>query len=146
MEITSVIISILALFGSLITYIVHDRKIKSQEFKINNYMIDKLKREEAEDKKALISGEIIKKEANKHVLKVCNNGKAPANNINIQGLDIKGIGIIDKERLHYELFNPQDYFEIPFFLTIGVPSNIKLTYIWEDLYQKGNSLTQILSL
>lgn len=62
MEMASIIISIVALLGSLVTYIIHDHKIKEQEKKINEYQLAKFKEEEEEGKKALISGNIIKTE------------------------------------------------------------------------------------
>ena len=95
MEMASIIISIIALLGSLATYIIHDHKIKEQEKKINEYQLAKFKEEEEENKKALISGNIIKIERSQRVLKIYNKGKATATNINIQGLDIREIELQD---------------------------------------------------
>lgn len=145
MELASIIISILALIGTVYTYFVHDRKIKRQEAIINEYQLAKFKEEEEENKKALISGNIIKKERGQRVLKICNKGKATATNINIQGLDIKELDVYDKI-LPYELLHPQGYTEIRFMLIMGSPSTIRLTYTWDDPHQKGNTLTEILPL
>ena len=122
----SIIISILALIGTVYTYFVHDRKIKRQESIINEY-------------------QLVKYDSGKRVLKFYNRGKAMATNINIQGLDIQAIDIYDNI-LPYELLNPQDYAEITFRIIMNAPSIIKLTYTWDDAYQTGNSSTQILSL
>lgn len=145
MEMASIIISIIALLGSLATYIIHDHKIKEQEKKINEYQLAKFKEEEEENKKALISGNIIKIERSQRVLKIYNKGKATATNINIQGLDIREIELQDNI-LPYELLNPQDYAQIKFLIIMNAPSTIKLTYTWDDAYQTGNSSTQILPL
>lgn len=145
MELASIIISIIALLGSLATYIIHDHKIKEQEKMINEYQLAKYKEEEEENKKALISGNIIKKERGQRVLKIYNKGKATATNINIQGLDIKELEIYDKI-LPYELLHPQGYTEIRFMLIMEAPSTIRLTYTWDDPHQKGNTLTEILPL
>ena len=145
MELASIIISIIALLGSLATYIIHDRKIKEQEKMINAYQLAKFKEEEEDNKKALISGNIIKKESGQRVLKIYNKGKATATNINIQGLDIQEIDVYDKI-LPYELMNPQDYFEIRFRIIMNAPPTLKLTYTWDDEYKTGNTYTQILSL
>ena len=145
MEMASIIISIIALLGSLATYIIHDHKIKEQEKMINEYQLAKYKEEEEENKKALISGNIIKKERGQRVLKIYNKGKATATNINIQGLDIKELDIYDKI-LPYELLHPQGYTEIRFMLIMEAPSTIRLTYTWDDPHQKGNTLAEILSL
>lgn len=145
MELASIIISIIALLGSLATYIIHDHKIKEQEKMINEYQLAKYKEEEEENKKALISGNIIKKERGQRVLKIYNKGKATATNINIQGLDIREIELKDNI-LPYELLNPQDYAQIKFLIIMNAPSTIKLTYTWDDAYQTANSSTQILPL
>lgn len=145
MELASIIISIIALLGSLATYIIHDHKIKEQEKMINEYQLAKYKEEEEENKKALISGNIIKKERGQRVLKIYNKGKATATDINIQGLDIREIELQDNI-LPYELLNPQDYAQIKFLIIMNAPSTIKLTYTWDDAYQTGNSFTQILPL
>lgn len=145
MELASLIISILALIGTVYTYFVHDRKIKRQEAIINEYQLAKFKEEEEENKKAQICGNIVKYDSGKRVLKFYNRGKAMATNINIQGLNIQAIDIYDNI-LPYELLNPQDYAEITFRIIMNAPSTIKLTYTWDDAYQTGNSSTQILPL
>jgi len=145
MELASIIISIITLLGSLTGYLIHDRKIKKQEEKINEYLLAKYEEEKVENKKALISGNIIKKERSQRVLKIYNKGKATATNINIQGLDIQELELQDTI-LPYELLNPQDYAEIRFLIIMYAPPTIKLTYTWDDAYQTNNSYTQILPL
>ena len=145
MGLASIIISILALLGSLATYIIHDRKIKEQEEIINTYQLAKFKEEEEDKRKALVCGDIIKKESGHRILKIYNKGKANATNINIQGLDIQEIDVYDKI-LPYELMNPQDYSEIRFRIIMNAPPTLKLTYTWDDEYKTGNTYTQILSL
>ena len=138
-------LSVLAIVGSIFTYFSHDRKIKKQEARINEYQLTKLKEEEEENKKALISGNIIKKESGQRILKIYNKGKAIATNINVQGLEIREIDVYDKI-LPYELMNPQDYSEIRFRIIMNAPPTLKLTYTWDDEYKTGNTYTQILSL
>lgn len=145
MGLASIIISILALLGSLATYIIHDRKIKKQEKMINDYQLAKFKEDEEDKKKALVCGNIIKKVRGQRVLKIYNKGKATATNINIQGLDIQEIEVYDKI-LPYELMNPQDCADIRFLIIMDAPPTLKLTYTWDDEYKTGNTYTQILSL
>ena len=47
-------ISILALTISIITYFKHDKKLKEQERKINEYQLKQLETESEEKKKAII--------------------------------------------------------------------------------------------
>ena len=54
----SFLLSILAMLGSIITYFYHDRKIKKQEKKLNDYQLNKFKIEDIENNKAQIKGNI----------------------------------------------------------------------------------------
>lgn len=146
MELASIILSIIALLGSLVTYIVHDRKIKRQEAKINEYQLAKIKEEEEDSKKAQICGNIIKYDKGKRVLKVYNKGKAPAKNIRIEGIDENKFYIHGMDLLPYELLNPQDSFELNILLYAGSPKTLKLKYLWDDATQDNNEFTQVLSL
>jgi hypothetical protein len=146
MDCWALILSILAIVGSVFTYFSHDRKIKRQEAKINEYQLAKLKEEELENKKAQICGTIVKHDKGKRVLKIYNKGKAPATNIRIEGLDEERYCIWGLDLLPYELLNPQDFFEIRIEIYHGSPNTIKLKYIWTDLSQNNNDFTQVLSL
>jgi hypothetical protein len=146
MEQASLILSIIALLGSLATYIVHDRKIKKQEAKINEYQLARFKEEEEDSKKAQICGNIIKYYKGKRVLKVYNKGKSPAKNIRIEGIDENKFYIHGMDLLPYELLNPQDGFEMNIVLYTGSPKTLKLSFFWDDAVQDNNEFTQVLSL
>ena len=115
MDCWALILSILAIVGSVFTYFLHDRKIKRQEAKINEYQLAKLKEEEQENKKAQICGTIVKHEKGKRVLKIYNKGKAPATNIRVDGIDEKRYCVNGLELLPFELLNPQEFIEIIIF-------------------------------
>ena len=77
-------VSLLAIIGTCYTYFKHDKKIKSQETKINEYQIKQIEQEEKEGKKALIRGGIIKFDKGKRILKIYNSGKSLARNIRME--------------------------------------------------------------
>ena len=54
MEIWSLIIAILALLFSAFTYLKHDKKLKDQARKINEYQLKKIEKDDLESKKAAI--------------------------------------------------------------------------------------------
>ena len=145
MELASLILSIIALLGSLATYIVHDRKIKKQEAKINEYQLAKIKEEEEDSKKAQVCGNIIKYDKGKRVLKVYNKGKAPANNIRIEGID-ENMFFDGTELLPFGLLNPQEAFELTFNIYNINQHILKITIHWDDLSHNDNTFTQQLSL
>lgn len=140
------IISCLALGVSVFTYFKHDKKIKAQEQIINDYQINKIAKENEESKKASIRGNIIKGDRGKRTLKVYNCGKATANNIRVEGLDIDSLVVMRNNLFPYELMNPQDYTELIIYIVKGSPSTIKLKYIWDDDFGRNNEFEQVLTL
>lgn len=146
MEVWGLIISILALLASAFTYFKHDKKLKEQERKINEYQLKQIEKEDLESKKAAIRGNIVKGLKGKRTLKVCNSGRAIARNIRIEGLDVEGLFHRADEVFPYELMNPQDYTEVNIMLFNNCAPTIKLKYIWDDESGKNNEFEQVLTL
>lgn len=146
MEIWSLIIAILALLFSAFTYLKHDKKLKDQERKINDYQLKKIEKDDLESKKAAIRGNIIKSPKGHVTLKVYNSGRAAARNIRIEGLEIPGLFYNADGLLPYELMNPQDYTEISIMLFNNCFPTIKLKYIWDDESGKDNEYEQVLTV
>lgn len=145
METASLIISILALIASVLTYFLHDRRIKKQEAKINEYQLTKIQEEKIENKKAQLIGSIIKYNDGKRVLKITNNGKATATNIRMEVLN--GVDVVNVTNpFPYELLNPTESFEMIFYIPMGQNGILKVKYIWNDSLQNDNDYTQILQL
>lgn len=146
MERLSLIISIAAILWSLITYFVHDRKIKQQEARINEYQLEKIKNEEEENKKALICGNIVKGSDELRILKIYNKGKATARNVDIQSLEPAIIRREYNNDLPCELIQPQDYIEFRFYAGHIPETKVKITFTWDDDFKSENERTQILPL
>ena len=146
MEVWGLIISILALLASAFTYFKHDKKLKEQERKINEYQLKQIEKEDLESKKAAIRGNIVKGLKGKRTLKVNNSGRAIARNIRIEGLDVEGLFHRADEVFPYELMNPQDYTEVNIMLFNNCAPAIKLKYILDDESGKNNEFEQVLTL
>ena len=146
MELYSLIISVLALIASIFTYFMHDKKLKEQERKINEYQLKQIEKENLENKKAAIRGNIVKGLKSGRTLKVYNSGRATARNIRVEGLNVNGIFYMRRDIFPYELMNPQDYTELTMHLTYGCPSTIKLKYIWDDEFGDNNEFEQVLTI
>lgn len=146
MEVWGLIISILALLASAFTYFKHDKKLKEQERKINEYQLKQIEKEDLESKKAAIRGNIVKGLKGKRTLKVYNSGRAIARNIRIEGLDVEGLFHRADEVFPYELMNPQDYTEVNIMLFNNCAPTIMLKYIWDDESGKNNEFEQVLTL
>lgn len=146
MELYSLIISVLALIASIFTYFMHDKKLKEQERRINEYQLKQIEKEDLENKKAAIRGNIVKGLKGGRTLKIYNSGRAAARNIRVEGLDVNGLIHRAAELFPYELMNPQDYTEVTIHLVIGCPSTIKLKYVWDDEYGDNNNFEQVLTI
>jgi hypothetical protein len=146
MELYSLIISVLALIASVFTYLRHDKKLKEQERRINEYQLKQIEKEDLESKKAAIRGNIVKGLKGGRTLKVYNSGRATARNIRVEGLDVNGIFYMRRDIFPYELMNPQDYTEVTIHLVACCPSTIKLKYILDDEYGDNNEFEQVLTI
>ena len=146
MELYSLVISVLALIASVFTYLRHDKKLKEQECRINEYQLKQIEKEDLESKKAAIRGNIVKGLKGGRTLKVYNSGRATARNIRVEGLDVNGLIHRADELFPYELMNPQDYTEVIIHLVVGCPSTIKLKYIWDDEFGDNNEFEQVLTI
>lgn len=144
--IAAFVVSLGALIFSAYTYSKHDKKIKAQEQIINDYQINKIKKEDEESRKANIKGNIYPGNKGKLILKVFNSGKAIARNIRVEGLDVDSLIVIGKELLPYELMNPQDNTALTLWITKYSPSTIRLRYIWDDDFGQNNEFEQVLTL
>ena len=146
MEIWSLIIAILALLFSAFTYLKHDKKLKDQARKINEYQVKKIEKDDLESKKAAIRGNIVKGLKGNRTIKVYNSGRAIARNIRIEGLDVEGLFHRADEVFPYELMNPQDYTEVNIMLSSNCSPTVKLKYIWDDESGKDNEYEQVLTI
>ena len=146
MEVCGLIKSILALLASAFTYFKHDKKLKDQERKINEYQLKQIEKEDLENKKAAIRGNIVKGLHGHRTLKVYNSGRAIARNIKIEGLGVEGLFHRADKVFPYELMNPQDYTEVNIMLLNNCSPTIKLKYIWDDESGKNNEFEQVLTL
>lgn len=147
MDLWSLVISILALMASCFTYFKHDRKLKEQERKINEYQLKQIEVEVEESRKAVVRGNIVKGlKGNARILKVYNNGRTTARNIRVEGLNVNGIVHRGEDLFPYEFMNPQDNAELAIYLVVGHPHTIKLKYIWDDESGTNNEFDQVLTL
>ena len=86
-------LSILAAIGASYTYVVHTRRLNSQQRQINDYQLLLLKKENDERQKALLECIIVKCPGKYGIgssLRIINNGKASGYNIKFE-TDEKGI-------------------------------------------------------
>ena len=145
-EVISISLSILAILGSLATYFIHDRKLKKQEQKINDYQLKQIEDAQIESKKAYIIGTTHKNSQSATILTITNRGRSIARNIRVIGLDERNYYFYGPDILPYEFLNPGDSFELKFTANVASLYKGKITYYWDDDYMKDNYLEQIITV
>lgn len=138
-EWSSLILSVLTILGGLWGYFKHDKKLKSQEKRLNDLQIKQFEKEEAKEKMAEIKANVIRGVKGNHKIRFINSGKSDAINVRI---DI----LTPKEEMSsirckntwgpYEMINPQTYREEMLTLCLGHPNVIKIKVTWDDGYMK----------
>lgn len=133
METWTLLISAVALVVSLYTYFAHDRKLKPQEQKINEYQLKQLQKEEQAEKKADIVGEMsLIKAGDNGVLRVFNRGLSSAKNIRIEGFDYENYSIPNNAILPYGCLNAGEDFSLKIFRIGRSFPTMTITFIWDD--------------
>lgn len=141
----SLIISLVALFASIATYLLHDRRLKKQERLINDHQIQKINQEQDDNNKAMVKAHVVKHQKGKREIKVFNAGKAVAKNVNLEILtNLNGMSVDNFDIFPYEFMNPQEGTQFLIFLYEGPVNVIKTS--WDDAHQRGNIYEQILTL
>ena len=128
MEIVALAISILTVVVSLVMFAVFDRKLKSQQLQINDYVLKRQKEEEEDLKRACITA-FGRGENRNAFFTVQNTGKAVARNVRFS-LDPKlDIGL---NPFPIDSMWPGDSVRVTVLLCLSDPISTKCTFTWED--------------
>lgn len=149
METWTFIISALALIASLYTYIAHDRALKKQEQKINQYQLRQLEQSFEDNKKAIIKGEIKKGfQEDVRILRISNHGRSNARNIRIEGVDLRNFLYDYSTMFPVETMSPNSNIDLAIYLHSDPMSDTEsvIRFIWDDDYAENNELEQHLSI
>lgn len=142
MENVSLALSVLAILGSVLGYLLHDRRLKAQESMLNAYQLKKYEEEIVLEKKAEMRANIVKGERGLRIIKIYNKGKAKALNVRLL-MDKDGFLIRDKA-FPKAFINPGEGAEFHVHITMGAPDNMDLTILWDDESALNNEYHQIL--
>lgn len=141
----SFLLSVVAILGTLFTYLKHDRKIKAQEKLINDYQLDKIEEEKIQKRQAIVRASLISGNKGHRILRVYNKGKATASNVRL---------IIKDEPANLFTINPfpvsiisnDEKIDLDIYLHKQLPNNISVTILWDDEYKSDNSHNQTVQL
>lgn len=146
MEIASLLISILVFAGSIFLYCVHDRKIKKQEIRINEYELTRIDKEKEKALKATFKASYLKDSQSKGVIKIKNDGCAKASNVRADIITGDLHADVRKKSFPCQYLNPGDSAEIEMVLSTNTPDTIEVKIMWDDDFQPNNEYSQRITL
>lgn len=143
------VFSISGIIGGLFLYFRHDRKIKEQERKLNDYQLKKYQEEENLKQQANVRCNSILVDGGHLKVRFFNSGQADARNVRIS--------IINKDNLlgiefnqdwgPYDLISPQiGYREEDLYLCEGCTEEIQLCMTWDDDFGNNRNYQQTLQI
>ena len=142
MEIVSLIISILAILGSLYVYFSHDRKLKKQESKLNELQLSEIKESKEDRMKAIVRMNTSYSSKGNGILYLFNEGKAEARNISWL-FDNDILEKINKEGT-YERLSPGQSIGFNYYLLSGKDYKTNVTITWKDDFSLSNKINMTL--
>ena len=143
-QIIPIAISAMALLLSIFTYFRHDAKIKKQSTLINQFQLEKFKKETDSEKKAIIEANVINREKGKRIIKVYNKGKSTAKNVAVSFQDEPNVMISDYPT-SIEI-RSQNSIEIYIQTFVGSPDTLQMNFEWEDNFKPDNKDIQTIQI
>lgn len=142
-DIITIFLSSLGVIGAIYTYIVHTKRLNSQQKQINEYQIRKMEEETLEKKQAWIEANVYKV-GKGWKMKIYNKGKAKATNIDFKSEtldDDSSIELIgDPKMFPVPSLLPQSCVELTVLLCYGHKPIHKILFTWDD--ESGNNRSQ----
>lgn len=142
MEIASLIISVLAILGSLLVYVLHDRKLKKQESKLNELQLSEIEMSKEDRIKAIVRMDTCYMSNGKGILFLFNEGQAEARSISWL-FDNDILGNINKEDA-YERLSPGQRIGFNYYFLKRNDEKTNVTITWEDDFSTSNKITMTL--
>ena len=145
---SALIVSILAIAGSIYTYCVHDAELKKQEKRINDDLLGKIDEEKVRQKQAKIKAEIVSKSGTRFIVQITNFGSCEAKDLKIEAKVHEEDGIqIDTNSFPLELLGPGEHIEFKLFqINTTSPDFIVLNFTWTDEFKNDNKYSTKLFL
>lgn len=142
MEIASFIVALVALIGSALGYLLHDRKLKKQEEKLNMLQVEELEDSAKAKRQAKVIMQTYYQEKGRGILQIKNIGQAPAHNIrwHFQSHILENIPT-DGD---YELLQPEQEIGLRYICMGQNEDSVKVNISWDDDISKENHIEILL--
>lgn len=141
----SFLLSVIAIIGTVYTYLKHDRKIKAQEKLINDYQLGKIEEEKIQKRQAVVRASLIPGTKGHRILRVYNKGKATARNVRLIIKDEPDY-LYTTNPFPFPALNESENVDLNIHLHMGSPDDISFEILWDDEYSSDNSHEQTVQL
>ena len=130
MDIAALVISGISLVLAVISFVISvksqnlQNKVNEIEIKLKKYELDE------KEKQACVEARIIHEIKNRYKIKVWNSGNSIAKNVVASWNNSDGIIFFDKEKMPFEIFEPQKSFELVINTFSGAPGKLQIKTEW----------------
>lgn len=134
---------LIGIIGGVFVYLRHNRKLKSQEKRLNDMQIRQMEKAEEKECQAEIKCYVIKGNKVNRTIRFVNAGQSDAKNVRINILTPKeelSSVYFHGELGPYDMIDPQSSREEHISLCINHPDIISLKVMWDDSYQKDRTV------
>ena len=144
MEVAALIISGISLLVAIVSFFFSlpsqrlQNKLNQMEIKLREYEISEIEKENL--KAACVEARVIKISKGKYKLKVWNSGNDTAYNVTAAFNEESNIIIGDREKMPFEILEPQKGFDVWLVIYMGCANKFTITTTWED--SNGNEYTK----
>jgi hypothetical protein len=140
----AIVISILSYLKSRKSDGIRDRLLVVEE-ELKQYALEEKKKEIEDSRKACIEARIVSIGNHNYKLKVWNSGKAKACNVDYK-VPEKLKGMFFREKTPFEYLEAGKNFEEHVIVSMGSPSKVRITTLWEDEYGESCTKEQIVQV
>ena len=144
MDFWALVISVITMLGGIVGYFLHDKKLKQQEKKINEFTIEQLRESQEAKRKAQVSAYVDIGKYGTGKIFVKNSGQSIARNIRITGFDPAKLIILDDSILPFGYLNPDEEFPIVVALLECSDHKLEILVEWDDDFEDNRQKNQIL--
>ena len=130
MDTAALVISGISLVLAVISFVISvksqnlQNKVNEIELKLKKYELDE------KEKQACVEARIIHEIKNRYKIKVWNSGNSIAKNVVASWNNSDGIIFFDKEKMPFEILEPQKSFELVINTFSGAPGKLQIKTEW----------------
>lgn len=143
-SVIALVVSVLTLLFTIATYIIHDRKIKTQELKLINYQLKQIEHEKEQLLVAKLESSLSPNRGSR-TLTTINYGKSPARNVRIEIIS-ESDSVAYLKKPPHPILKYGEKISHPLHLVESNDNSLTIRYYWDDDSGNNREDFQVLSI